>query len=228
MKQNNTYNGNGQRIEKVENGHVTDYMYQDGTVLFTEDEAGNGTGFNLLGLDSNIIASWRADDEFYFYNRDVKGSSTSILNQDGEAVVSYQYGDFGETQKQGDPSFLNEICYTGGIYDENTGMKLPEKIVVYGSFQSHVGAIRNDSNSETTRMYYIGDNTYTISVVIPFAGTYDFSVATYGTLSATYQMDGYPRSGSANKAYFTTEKDNTVVRFRYRFITNEVTVEMFE
>ncbi len=114
------------------------------------------------------------------------------------------------------------------IYDENTGMKLPEKIVVYGSFQSHVGAIRNDSNSETTRMYYIGDNTYTLSVVIPFAGTYDFSVATYGTLSATYQMDGYPRSGSANKAYFTTEKDNTVVRFRYRFITNEVTVEMFE
>ncbi len=122
LKQNNTYNGNGQRIEKVENGHVTDYMYQDGTVLFTEDEVGNRTGFNLLGLDSNIIASWRADDEFYFYNRDVKGSSTSILNQDGEAVVSYQYGDFGETQKQGDPSFLNEICYTGGIYDENTGL----------------------------------------------------------------------------------------------------------
>ena len=122
LKQNNTYNGNGQRIEKVENGHVTDYMYQDGTVLFTEDEVGNRTGFNLLGLDSNIIASWRADDEFYFYNKDVKGSSTSILNQDGEAVVSYQYGDFGETQKQGDPSFLNEICYTGGIYDENTGL----------------------------------------------------------------------------------------------------------
>lgn len=114
------------------------------------------------------------------------------------------------------------------VFDEETGMKLPEKIVVYGSFQSHVGAIRNDSNSETTRMYYIGDNTYTLSVVIPFAGTYDFSIATYGTLSATYQMDGYPRSGSANKAYFTTEKDNTVVQFRYRFITNEVTVEMFE
>lgn len=114
------------------------------------------------------------------------------------------------------------------VYDEKTGMKLPEKIVVYGSFQSHVGAIKNDSNSETTRMYYIGDNTYTLSVVIPFAGTYDFAVSTYGTLSATYQGDGYPRSGSSNKGYFTTERDNTVVRFRYRFITNEVTVEMFE
>ena len=114
------------------------------------------------------------------------------------------------------------------VYDEETGMKLPEKIVVYGSFQSHVGAVKNDSNSELTRMYYIGDNTYTLSVVIPFAGTYDYSVATYGTLSATYQSDGYPRSGSSNKAHFTTQKDNTVVRFRYQFITNKVTVEMFE
>jgi hypothetical protein len=114
------------------------------------------------------------------------------------------------------------------VYDEETGVKLPEKIVVYGSFQSHVGAIKNDSNSETTRMYYIGNNTYTLSVVMPFAGTYDFSIATYGTLSATYQLDRYPRSGSSNKAHFTTIKDNTVVRFRYRFLTNEVTVELFD
>ena len=114
------------------------------------------------------------------------------------------------------------------VYDEETGMKLPEKIVVYGSFQSHVGAVKNDSNSELTRMYYIGDNTYTLSVVIPFAGTYDYSISAYGTLSATYQADGYPRSGSSNKAYFTTRKDNTVVRFRYQFISNKVTIEMFE
>lgn len=114
------------------------------------------------------------------------------------------------------------------VCDEETGMKLPEKIVVYGSFQSHVGAVKNDSNSELTRMYYIGDNTYILSVVIPFAGTYNYSISTYGTLSATYQADGYPRSGSSNKAYFTTRKDNTVVRFRYQFISNKVTIEMFE
>lgn len=114
------------------------------------------------------------------------------------------------------------------VYDEETGLKLPEKVVVYGSFQSHVGAIKNDSNSETTRMYYVGNNTYALSVVMPFAGTYDFSVATYGTLSATYQLDKYPRSGSSNKAHFTTSKDNMTVRFTYQFITNEVTVEIFE
>lgn len=129
-------------------------------------------------------------------------------------------------QKAANPEML--IRYGAEAeYDEETGMKLPEKIVVYGSFQSHVGAIKNDSNSETTRMYYVGDNTYTLSVVMPFAGTYDFAVSTYGTLSATYKGDGYPRSGSSNKGYFTTKEDNTVVRFSYRFITNEVKAEMF-
>ena len=65
-------------------------------------------------------------------------------------------------------------------------MKLPEEIVVYGSFQPSVGAMKNDSNSSMTRMYYVGDNTWKLSVVIPYAGTYDYAVSTYGTLSATY------------------------------------------
>lgn len=113
------------------------------------------------------------------------------------------------------------------VYDKETGMKLPEKVVVYGSFQPHVGAVSNDSNSEVTRMYYVGNNTFTLSVILPFAGTYDFAISTYGTLSATYCTDRYPRSGSSNKGTFCTEEDNTVVKFSYRFIDNEVTVELF-
>lgn len=114
------------------------------------------------------------------------------------------------------------------VYDEETGMKLPEKVVVYGSFQPSVGAVKNDSNSETTRMYYIEENTYTLSVVIPYAGEYDFAIATYGTLSATYCTDRFPRSGSSNKGIFTTVRDNSVVRFRYKFIDNNVTIDIFE
>ena len=114
------------------------------------------------------------------------------------------------------------------VYDEETGMKLPEKIVVYGSFQPYVGATKNDSNSEITRMYYIGDNTYTLSVIIPFAGEYDYAISTYGTLSATYCYDSYPRSGSTNKGFFRVEKPNTVIRFRYRFLDHQVTIEQFE
>ena len=111
-------------------------------------------------------------------------------------------------------------------YDPETGMKLPEKVVVYGSFQPYVGAMANDSNSEVTRMYYIGDNTYALTVVIPWAGTFDYAVSTYGTLSATYSFDRFPRSGSSNKGSFTTTRDNAVVRFRYRFMDHEVRVEI--
>ena len=114
------------------------------------------------------------------------------------------------------------------VHDPETGMKLPEKVVVYGSFQPYVGATANDSNSELTRMYYVGDNTYTLAVVIPFAGRYDFGISTYGTLSAVYTHDRYARSGSGPKAWFETRRDNSVVRFRYKFIDNIVSVEIGE
>lgn len=113
-------------------------------------------------------------------------------------------------------------------YDKETGMKLPEKVVVYGDFQPHVGAVQNDSNSEVTRMYYRGDNTYTLSVVMPFAGTFDYAISTYGTLSATYCYDTYPRSGSSNKGTFKIAKDNTVIRFNYKFIDHVVSIDAFE
>lgn len=111
-------------------------------------------------------------------------------------------------------------------YDPETGMKLPEKVVVYGSFQPYVGATANDSNSELTRMYYIGNNTYTLTVVLPYAGRFSYAVSTYGTLSATYCTDRFPRSGSGNKGEFETVRDNSVVRFQYRFVDHEVRIEI--
>ena len=130
-------------------------------------------------------------------------------------------------KKAGNP--VNLLDYGAkDTYDEDTGMKLPEKVVVYGSFQPHVGATENDSNSELTRMYYIGDNTYTLSMILPFAGEFDYAVSTYGTLSATYCYDRFPRSGSSNKGYFKVEQDNTVIRVQYKFMDNIVTIERFD
>jgi hypothetical protein len=100
---------------------------------------------------------------------------------------------------------------------------------VYGSFQPFVGAVENDSNSEVTRMYYIDDNTYTLTVVIPFAGAYDYAVSTYGTLSAVYTSQHHrAESGDGPKAAFTTKRDNSVVRFTFRFMDNKVTAEVAE
>ncbi len=115
------------------------------------------------------------------------------------------------------------------VSDPETGYRLPEKVVVYGSFQPYVGAVENDSNSEITRMYYIGDNTYTLSVVIPFAGEYTWAISTYGTLSAVYtDQSRRAASGDGPKSAFVTRRDNSVVRFRFRFMDNVARVEVAE
>jgi hypothetical protein len=78
-------------------------------------------------------------------------------------------------------------------------------------------------------MYYVGDNTYTLSVVIPFAGTYDYAVSTYGTLSAVYAASSRrPASGDGYKSHFTTARDNCVVKFTFRYIDNKVSAEVVE
>lgn len=111
-------------------------------------------------------------------------------------------------------------------YEAGTGIKLPEKVVVYGSFQPQVGAVANDSNSEITRMYHVGKGLYRLSAVLPYAGNYDFAVSTYGTLSAVYTGDSYAHSGSGRKGQFATTRDNSVVRFNFRFSDKAVWVEV--
>lgn len=162
-----------------------------------------------------------------FYQINTKSAGCPMgFGQEDALYRAWQEGDE-LREKMGNPPML--LRY-GAIdeYDSETGMKLPEKVVVYGSFQSQVGAVANDSNSEITRMYYAGNNTYTLSVVIPFCGEYDYAISTYGTLSATYCHDRFPRSGSANKAHFTIDKENTVVKFTYVFMDNEVKVDFWK
>jgi RHS repeat-associated protein len=47
---------------------------------------------------------------------------TSVYSPEGSFVVGYYYDDFGQTEKRGDSNFYNEVCYTGGIYDESTSL----------------------------------------------------------------------------------------------------------
>lgn len=56
------------------------------------------------------------------YNKDIQGSTTSILDSTGACKLSYEYDDFGETEINGTGTFENEVCYTGGIYDASTGL----------------------------------------------------------------------------------------------------------
>ena len=73
--------------------------------------------------DSEASGEVKSDSfNYYLYNKDIQGSTTSVLNKDGAGEMSYEYDDFGETKINGSSAFRNEICYTGGIYDETTGL----------------------------------------------------------------------------------------------------------
>lgn len=123
--QENLYNGEGQRVQKIEDAKTTNYFYQDGVVSYTTDDTAEKVIQNLLGLEGNIISAEETGDDsygYYLYNKDIQGSTTSILDSTGACKLSYEYDDFGETEINGTGTFENEVCYTGGIYDASTGL----------------------------------------------------------------------------------------------------------
>ena len=123
--QSNLYNGDGQRIQKTEGDNSINYYYQNGNVLYTTDKDEKKTSHNFVGLEGNTISTMRYDLtglEYYVYNKDIKGSTTNIVDNNKNAKISYKYSDFGETREIGDTDFYNEIAYTGGIYDESTSL----------------------------------------------------------------------------------------------------------
>ena len=96
-------------------------------MLYTTDSSGNLKSFNLLNV-SDVFATARdvsGSEEYYFYTEDMRGSTVNLLDETGGGVVSYWYDDFGsaaEVKASGYTSFVNEIQYTGAIYDELTGL----------------------------------------------------------------------------------------------------------
>ena len=123
--QQNRYNGDGQRIQKVEGSKTTNYYYQDGVVSYTTDGENSQTSQNLIGTDGNILATQRYGSDhtdYLLYHKDIQGSTTSLVKEDESADATYRYTDFGETTINGDNKAENEVCYTGGIYDQSTGL----------------------------------------------------------------------------------------------------------
>lgn len=165
LEQINQYNGSGARIQKAEDGDITNYFYSQGGVLYTEDGNGKGTSLNLQGRTGNVIATAREEagvESYYYYHKNPNGSTTNLRDASGTSIVSYQYTDFGETSIYGDTDFYNEICYNGAIYDESTGLYYlsaryydPED----GRFLSRDSYRGNATNSMTWHLYaYCANN----------------------------------------------------------------------
>jgi RHS repeat-associated protein len=122
----NFYNGDGQRIRRDINGLVSKYFYDGDHLLYTTDINNNKATENVLNPAGAIVASKRFDgaydNMYFFYQYDIRGSVTSILDPDAKRVKGYGYDEFGETEEVGSQSFLNDVKFTGAVHDSATGL----------------------------------------------------------------------------------------------------------
>ena len=120
LTQENVYNHDGIRISRTENGTAREYYYDSGVITYTKDGETTSTA-NVLSPEGVAIGTYRGDD-YYTYLNDIQGSTTNLVKSDGNLAAAYDYTDFGETTEITGGNFDNQICYTGGIYDEETGL----------------------------------------------------------------------------------------------------------
>lgn len=113
-------------VSEIQNTTETNYFYSGSALLYCTDGADLFTTENILDLGGSIIASKRFEtsyNEYYFYNYDVRGSTSSIIDPTGTLVKGYSYDEFGNTVETTATSFNNEITYTSTIVDTSTGLQ---------------------------------------------------------------------------------------------------------
>ncbi|MCR5041464.1 MAG: hypothetical protein K6C36_05105 [Clostridia bacterium] len=185
----------------------------------------NPDGFFAFPLRRPIGNSELVGNHPYYKLNDRSAACPDGFSQEAELKRIFAEG-YEKYRAYANPSDLLDYGEKD-VDDPETGVRYPEKVVLYGSFQPMVGAVANDSNSEITRMYYVGGGRYSLSFVMPYAGEYDFAVSTWGTLSACVSVTHpFIFSGTGNKSPLVIPKDNTVVRVTFDYMNNGIEVEM--
>ncbi|MCL2871151.1 MAG: DNRLRE domain-containing protein [Coriobacteriia bacterium] len=121
----NTFRGDGQRISKVENGKTINYTYLDGTVKLTTDSNHSPINLHLKDPGGQLIgfAHYKnSGNAFSSVTTDIRNSTSTVLDSQRGFKTGFRYADFGETTRLQDTEELIEIAYTGGVWDEVTGL----------------------------------------------------------------------------------------------------------
>ena len=129
-----SYNADGIRTEKNNNGVITKYFYDsnnnltslicgDTQLIFYYDVDGQADSFTVYSGNTATR---------YYYVKNLQGDITKIMTADGAVVANYYYDAYGEilsiTDADGDQitdassvAFLNPLRYRGYVYDDDTG-----------------------------------------------------------------------------------------------------------
>ncbi|WP_133051130.1 RHS repeat-associated core domain-containing protein, partial [Ruminiclostridium hungatei] len=113
-----SYNGEGYRTAKTENGQRTNYLYEADRVILETDANGNETARNIYGI--NLLTRTAGSDTMnYMYNG--HGDVTALLGEDGTVKGTYYYDAFGNIVEQ-TGNVNNNITYAGYQYDAETDL----------------------------------------------------------------------------------------------------------
>ena len=126
--QQNIYNGEGQRIQKVDGDETTNYYYQNGVVAYTTDANGEQNSQNLIGTDGNVLATERFQhmETYESYSKKLKQVKSLPKGYDvtcGNITVKLGLSAHNKLQKQILEEFVpnfasgSELLYIGDTSD---------------------------------------------------------------------------------------------------------------
>ena len=124
-----TYDANGELLTKTKGNDVYKYYFDGVNLLFTKKNDSYNNRY--IYADGAVFAAVGGAESFYWYATDVRKSSSSILKSDSTANhgvkrvrdFSYDaYGNTADTLQNTTDTEMDEIAYTGGVFDKELGL----------------------------------------------------------------------------------------------------------
>lgn len=111
-----------------------------------------------------------------------------------------------------EPDWLPEWHSVLETAEAEVGQDIPPPLVLVGTLQQALGGIVGESFCPFSRLSHVQDDHFEKVFVIPWAGTYDFSLSIGGTMTDVTRQGGF--AGGAPYLLRTTQ-DNQWVRLQY-------------
>ena len=124
----NTYDANGLRTKRESMGKTYNYVY-NGSQLTRMTVGSNTLTFTYDA--SGIPVSVKFNNTVYYYETNLQGDVTAIVDGNGEIVAYYNYDAWGKDLSEEDSNSvivvntigtLNPLRYRGYVYDTETGL----------------------------------------------------------------------------------------------------------
>lgn len=126
-----TYDANGMRIGRTVKDQFNERYYLEGDriAVLKRTQGSQVKTLTFVYDEANMLVGLSYNGGEYFYDRNINGEISQIINRAGKAVVTYDYDDWGKPTITSDGSTignelkeLNPFMYKGYFFDQDTQM----------------------------------------------------------------------------------------------------------